>query len=389
MKLIKLVTHKFVNESRDVRELQVVHELGIEGVVFAKGEHKTQHQEAFYALHFYGTRPLGSWIHPHVNRLVSLFTWSYYLKKYRADYISCHDLTALFIGWLSTLYTRKKRRPKLIYDSHEFELGRNTEGKRNNVTQKFIAWLEKFLMKRSVFSIMVNDSIADEVMRIHQLKERPLVVRNVPPFWHLDYDQIKAQRQAFMEALSLPQEPFLMMYHGHVFKGRGVEALMALTKTNPHVALVILGNGEASYMEELKQLSESYGIKHRVVYHEAVPVDTLWRYVGAADVGMVLVPAVSKSYYYMSPNKFFENIQAQTPIICSAFPEVKKIIDRYEIGLTVDPENVEAINQAVERLRLDEKLYAQMKENLIQAKEVLCWENEREILKAAYQRVIQ
>ena len=389
MRLIKLVTHEFIHESRDERELQVAHGLGFETIVMAKGDQPHREDRPYYQLHLHGTRPLGTRIHPNINRFVSIFTWARTLKRYRADVISCHDLTALFIGWLSTRYTRKKHRPLLVYDSHEFELGRNTEGKRSVRMQKFIARLEKFLIKRSVFSIMVNDSIADEVTEIHQLEQRPIVVRNVPPYWHLDEEVITAQRQAFIEALAMPKETFLMMYHGHVFKGRGVETLMAVTKENPQVALIILGNGEASYMEELKSLSETYGIEKRVLYHPAVPVESLWRYVGAADVGMVLVPAVSKSYYYMSPNKFFENIQAQTPIICSHFPEVTKIIEAYQIGLTVDPEDIKAIGETVERLRLDSTLYEQMKTNLMAAKKVLCWEQEQHVLKDAYLKVFK
>ena len=33
---------------------------------------------------------------------------------------------------------------------------------------------------------MVNDSIADEVQRIHRLKRRPIVVRSIPENWTID-----------------------------------------------------------------------------------------------------------------------------------------------------------------------------------------------------------
>lgn len=42
----------------------------------------------------------------------------------------------------------------------------------------------------------------------------------------------------------------------------------------------------------------------------------------------------------------------------------------------------------VERMRTDKAFYAQCKENLKIAKCDLCWEKEKEVLKEAYQKVI-
>ena len=66
------------------------------------------------------------------------------------------------------------------------------------MTLIMIAWLEKFLMNKCVFSIMVNDSIADEVQRIYKLKERPLVIRSVPNYWNIDPDVCKEKRKELL-----------------------------------------------------------------------------------------------------------------------------------------------------------------------------------------------
>ena len=39
---------------------------------------------------------------------------------------------------------------------------------------------------------MVNDSIADEVQRIHGLRERPVVV-DIPNYWNID-ESVKRER---------------------------------------------------------------------------------------------------------------------------------------------------------------------------------------------------
>lgn len=80
----------------------------------------------------------------------------------------------------------KKKKTISIYDSHEFEMGHNTNGKRSKFSSYVIQRLEKLLMKKSVFSIMVNDSIADEVQKIHKLETRPIIVRNIPNYWEIN-----------------------------------------------------------------------------------------------------------------------------------------------------------------------------------------------------------
>jgi len=298
-----------------------------------------------------------------------------------ADVLSCHDIDALKLAYLGTRF--KKRKPKLIYDSHEFELGRYTGGTARNKMQIFyIKHLERFLIKRCAFSIMVNDSIADEVQRIHKLTQRPIVVRSTPEKWKIDQEVI---RQVRVELDShFPAEGTVLMYHGSVGTMRGIEKLLEAVKCVKGINAVILGNGVESYLSSLKKLTEEYGIAERVFFHPAVPITELWKYVGAADIGMVTIPAAAKSYYYALPNKLFENIQSETPVIVSNFPEMKRVVDQYGVGLLCDPENTEEICACVEKMRIDKAFYEQCRKNTLIAKEELCWEKEKEVLAAAF-----
>jgi len=295
-----------------------------------------------------------------------------------ADVLSCHDIVALKLAYIATRF--KKKKPKLVYDSHEFELGR--KGKRNKLQVFYIKHWERFLMKRCAFSIMVNDSIADEVQHIHKLTQRPIVVRSTPEKWKIDQEVIQ-QVRAELDS-QFPAEGTVLMYHGVVIAGRGIEKLLEIVKCVSGVNAVILGNGAEPYLSSLKKLAEEYRVTERVLFHPAVPVTDLWKYAGAADVGIILIPAVAKSYYYMLPNKLFENIQSGTPVIGSNFPEIKKVVNQYGIGLLCDPENTEEICACVEKMRTDKAFYEQCKKNTLAAKEDLCWEKEKDVLKAAF-----
>ena len=269
---------------------------------------------------------------------------------------------------------------KLIYDSHEFELGRNTD--RNKLQIFLIKYLERFLIKRCAFSIMVNDSIADEVQKIHKLKQRPIVVRSTPEKWTVDPETVLKHRLAFQNAFG--NDNPILMYHGAVVPGRGIEKMLEVVKAMPQTNAVVLGNGAGPYITGLKQLSEQYGIIQRVLFHPAVSIEELWKYVGAADIGMVTIPSVAQSYYYMLPNKFFESIQSETPIIGSDFPEIRRLVQQYGFGLLCDPESTEDICACVTRMLTDKELYNLCKQKAVKAKEDLCWEKEKLVLQKAY-----
>lgn len=380
--ILKICGSEWDNASRDKRELSTCRELGQQVMVLAKGKPEDRgrvDEVDGFEVRRYTTRPLGNRFPSAINQAVSLFCWaSYTRRELKPQIISGHDLIGLSVGWLSNI--GRKDKAKLIYDSHEFELGRNAD--RNKLQIFFIKYLERFLIKHCAFSIMVNDSIADEVQKIHKLKQRPIVVRSTPEKWTVDPEVVQKHRLEFQSAFG--NENPILMYHGAVVPDRGIEKLLEVVKAMPQTNAVVLGNGAESYLTGLKQLAEQYGIIHRVLFHLAVPIEELWKYVGAADIGMVTIPPVAKSYYYMLPNKFFENIQSETPIIGSDFPEIRRLVQQYGFGLLCDSESTEDIRACVTRMLTDKELYNICKQNIVKAKEKLCWENEKLVLQKAY-----
>lgn len=184
------------------------------------------------------------------------------------------------------------------------------------------------------------------------------------------------------------KKDFLVMYHGAVVPGRDVERVIELVSINPNIKAVILGNSTEEYGNSLKALAQEYGVEDRVVFHKAVPLKDLWKYVGAVDVGLILARATCKNHLFSLPNKFFENIQAETPVICPNYPAMGYLVDKYQNGLTCNPESLEEINNCIEKIRTDVELYSRLKENARKAKEELCWEKESTVLRNAFQNGI-
>lgn len=384
--VLKIVTAEWKNASRDKRELSVVKELGADVLVMAKGKTtgKREIVDGFRVLRM-SSRPCGEWMPNTINRFFSVFTWAIQARKIHPNVLSCHDLIALYIGWISTWFISKKNRPCLVYDSHEFTI---YDGKRSKFEEKLVTVLERFLIKKCSFVIEVNDLIADEVQQIHKLEQRPIVIRNIPEKWTVDYKECADVRKKLTDTFNSEEDCFIIMYHGIVVPDRGIEVLLQVLKINSMLRLFILGDGDLEYVNRLKNYCVKEKIDNRVIFHESVPQSELWKYVGAVDVGMIMIQATSKNHYYMLPNKFFECVQSETPVICSSFPALKPLVEKYGIGLTCNSGNIKEINSCIEKLRLDKEFLSELHENTKTAKNELCWEKEKEVLKKAYRRLL-
>jgi len=92
------------------------------------------------------------------------------------------------------------------------------------------------------------------------------------------------------------------------------------------------------------------------------------------------------SYYYSLPNKLFEYIMAGVPIVGSAFPEIQKIIETYDIGMTVNPDDRTATIDCLRRMLSDDTSTARYRTNCRRASESLTWQSETGSLLEAFSR---
>lgn len=388
IKVLKICINEWTHASRDYRELSAYRELGAEIRVVAKKltENGTDSLCHGFNVDRLTTRPLGEYCPKLINRVAALFLWACHARMTNADVLSCHDLIALFIGWLSNVGRFHKR--KLIYDAHEFELGRYI--KRNNIKKNLIKVLERFLIKRCAFSIMVNQSIANEVSSIYKLKKEPIVVRSTPDYWEIDEQICRENKKEIMSEFdcSAHELKTLLMYHGYVTAGRGIELLIEAAARTESAGVMILGNGEEEYRLFLRRMVLEKGMGGRVLFHDAVEYNELWKYVGAADISVIPIETIAENHRLSLPNKLFESIQSMTPVIASDVPEIQRIVEKYKIGICFKAGDANDLQYCINKLIGDTSLYSECKSMLSKAKRELCWENEKVILQKAFREEI-
>ncbi len=199
MKVLKISANVWENESRDKRELSVYKALGAEVAILAKGNvndmGRKENMQGF-DVYRYTTRPYAH-IPVILNRVIAVLKWAKFAKKLNCDIISGHNLDGWIIGCIAKLLSKSKK-IMLIYDSHEFELGRSV--KRTRAMRRIIQFCEGLAIKKSIFTIVVNDCIADELVKIYKLETRPVVIRNIPERWEIDESKCQSTRTELLNS---------------------------------------------------------------------------------------------------------------------------------------------------------------------------------------------
>ena len=289
MLFVKFLLADISKSSRDKREISVADRLDLDVIVASPKaltvKASTNNNEAkFDLIKNTEVTPAQNWLK---RKFLVIKNWRADIRELRRlspDVLSCHDYIALMLGWVSTFGAKKK--PALIYDAHELETARNVGGgSRGRLATWVVSRLEGFLMQKCAFSIAVNDSIADEMHRLHPRCSRPVVVRSTPPLWERDGEAVVAHRSELCDALGAdPERSFLVMYHGGVCEGRGVEQVIRLVGElgDQDVYAVVMGDGYSQYMESLRSLADEIA-PGRVLFRPAVPREGLEAWVAAAD----------------------------------------------------------------------------------------------------------
>lgn len=385
MKYVKVVPGKiFGNASRDKREIQVILELGYEVTIISSDrEIPSGFERCSFVpdgFHKYEGLPflkrwaciIGDW-----KTLISI------IKREKADYISGHDILALGLAYCASRKSKKKQ--ILIYDSHELEMGRNSN--RSNFKRAIIMRVERYLSRKSDIIIIPCESAAEILQTTYRLKEKPLTIRSTPNKWNFTLEEARNNRIMIRKQLGFPLDAFIICYHGNIVRDRGIENMLKTIAKNDNVFGLVLGNAlKEGYRQSIIELAYKLNIMNRVIFHEAVPFEQLWKYLVSVDVGIVMIQPTCQSYYLALPNKLFENIQALNPIIASNLPELRRHVAGYDIGMLVDYNDDSGLDNAVEIMRTDAQIINRFKNNLLIAKEELCWEKEKNKLNDAVKK---
>ena len=283
----------------------------------------------------------------------------FYLLFIKADAICTIDLDTILPCYLASFFKQTNR----VYDAHEIFTEMHEV-----INNKKVKWfwdnVEKFCVPKFKNGYTVNTFIKEEFKRRYNREYS--VIRNLP----------KLENQLTNQPINQSSNN-IIIYQGAVNYGRGFEQLILAMK-NVNAELHIYGIG--NFYNQVKELIISNQVTDKIKLLGNVLPNELKLITPTAKFGITIFAREGMNQYYSLANRFFDYFMAGIPQVCVAYPEYVNINKEFEVALLVDNIEPDTLSTAMNTLLNNSGLYKKLKENSIQAREVLNWETEEKKL---------
>ena len=377
--IVSIVLNNFKNDSRVLKTNISLQNTGYRVQVVALWENDIDEFEIIQNIPVHRVKLKSkNWSKNKLVQLIKYFEFLYKVsKKYKdADILHCNDLNALPIGYIVKKFFNKNI--KIVYDAHEYETQKNgLKGIQKTLTKI----LEKFLIKYANKVITVSDAIADEYVRLYNIP-KPALVLNTPPFKQIE------KKDIFRETFNISKDSTIFLYQGALTKGRGIEILLKTFKqlskqpitNNQYTNIpIIIFMGYGVLEKDIIEASKEY---KNIYFHQAVSPDILLDYTSSADFGISTIEDSCLSYRYCLPNKMFEYTMANVPVIVSNLPQMKKVVEKYQIGIVAKENTMQGLQEAIKKATtLDKNI---LQDNIQKVQKIYNWEEQEKVLLKVY-----
>jgi glycosyltransferase involved in cell wall biosynthesis len=284
--------------------------------------------------------------------------------KRHPSIVYAHDYYMLLPGWCAS----RCAGAGLVYDAHELLLG--GKGKKLPRRERAFSMIERAFIRGASLVIAANNERAGRMRKRFRLTKSPLVIQNIS--MRPEKEDDSADR--------LPSDRVRLVYEGDINLARGVGLFIsAMRYLDDRYELVIVGSGP----DEMKcrGLAGEESISRKVRFLGKLPRASLHGILKTCTIGIVTYSFKGWNNLYCAPNKTFEYAQAGLPLLCTAQPPLRALLERYKIGICVewgsDDEAPGKIASAVSMLGANLTDYTR---NLASFLEAENWEREKDKL---------
>ncbi len=297
-----------------------------------------------------------------------------FLRRQQAAIWHAHDFPALVLIWLARLAQREPG--KLVYDTHELYFYRRE--KPSALWGRLRLWLsraaDRWLAQRADLVFTTSPYFA-RFMAQHWPITEPIAILNgaIPP--------------ADVQPLSRPENAGLWLIHTGTMmaRGRKLQAVLAgLLDTPADVHLTFIGDGPLQ--ADLMDRADTTGLRDRVHFVPPLPPEAVSAAIRSADAAIVAFDGSLPGYALTLPNKLFEAIAAELPVLGARTPALEGFFADYPVGPLWEAADPTSLAQAITLLRIPENRRA-WREACQCAQAELGWTTQAARLTAAYRQL--
>lgn len=187
--------------------------------------------------------------------------------------------------------------------------------------------------------------------------KRDLIKKNIdrnkifmaPDGIDLDDFDIKKNKKECREKLNLPLDKKIVLYTGHLYKWKGVEALALSSKFLDNDTVIVIVGGIKWYLSNFKKFVKKNNLKNILILgyqnYSKIPY-----FLKAADCLILTGTKKSKiSKEYTSPMKMFEYMTSKIPIIASDLPSFQNVLN-HNNAILVKSDSPKALAEGINRV---------------------------------------
>jgi glycosyltransferase involved in cell wall biosynthesis len=302
-------------------------------------------------------------------------------SEQKFDVIHIHDLPLSIIG----VEIKKRFRSLLVIDLHEnwpalIKTAPHTQsflGKMLSSNRQWVEYERKMLPEADKIITIVEEA-RDRILGLGIDPGKICMVSNTINFENLSITPRKKD-----------SDSFVIFYGGAINKHRGLQVVLEAIKINSekgiNVSLWIVGAG--SFKKTLEELSDSLDIRSHIRFFGHKPFNEMLEILAESDVA--IIPHIrTENNDASSPNKLYQYMYLNKPIISSDCTSLKRIITETKTGFIYKHDSAEELASLVEKLNNNNSLLTEIQDNGRKAvMEKYNWNIDRQRLLEAYRQL--
>lgn len=243
----------------------------------------------------------------------------------------------------------EERRPPVIYEFH------------NPIEKRF----EDRFFSQIDGIVSITEKLAEYTVDKYNVDQEQILVApdsvDTEPYENLSQSEAR-------EKVGIEPDENVVMYTGHLYKGKGVETLVRAAEGLEATVYIVGG-----YEEDIERVKHDCGHPENVVFTGFVEPSDISVYQLAADV--LVAPYTEESRPWVSPLKLFEYMAAGRPIVASDREVLQEILSDGENALLFRKGSASDLERQLSQLLNEPDKINQFAETVEEEAQSYTWEN--------------
>lgn len=237
---------------------------------------------------------------------------------------------------------------KWVHDVHEFVQQYDII---DPTLQKIGCLWEEALYTHADAMSTVSGTLADHLVRYYRLRKKPSIIYNSNRL----SARFKYRGPSCRDFVGCGEAPILV-HSGSIRPGRGVDLAIEGLKHVEDAHLLLLTGSDTPYLATLLQRADELGVRNRIHLHPLLPYDEVAGFIAGANAGLIPMEHYGNADVAL-PNKLFDYISAEIPVISADTDNIKALMSDWRIGCLFPAKDVDAFVGAIRDVVANQDAY--------------------------------